>query len=511
MSDNKTLSRSLLRTLRGRADVPVGLPDESLLDLPEKAVQFGTGAFLRGFVDYFVDEANRRGLFGGRVVMVGSTGSGRDQALTGQDGLYTLSAQGIEGGAATQAHRVISSVSRALSAKDDWDAVLACARSPELELVFSNTTEVGIALDDADTSAEARPPRSFPGKLARFLLERARAFDFAPDKAVVVIPCELIEANGDRLREIVLALAERWGLEPEFARWVRESVPFCNTLVDRIVPGAPSGEQAEALRRTLGYRDDLHTMCEVYRLFAIEAPAPVRERLARFAGADPGIVLTDDVRPYRERKVRLLNAAHTIMVPAAILSGVQTVQQAVEHEVVGRFLRRTLFDEIVPVVDVPGAEAFARDVLDRFANPYIRHALFDITLQGTMKMRVRVVPLIIRYAERVGQVPQSLAFGFAANLLFMRGDAQAARRAAGQGVPADDQGERVRALWDSAGGDAGVARAACADAALWGYDLTTVPGFVEAVTQHLARMARDGVPAALEAHLSAAPALAAAR
>ena len=516
------LSRALLRSLRGRGDLRASLPDESLLDLPEKAVQFGTGAFLRGFVDYFVDEANRRGVFGGRVVMVGSTGSGRDQALTEQDGLYTLSVQGIEGGEVREEHRVVASVSRALSAKDEWDAVLACARTPELELVFSNTTEVGIALDEADGDPEAKPPRSFPGKLTRFLYERGHAFGFAPARGVVVIPCELIEANGGTLKEIVLALAERWKLDPAFARWVRESVPFCNTLVDRIVPGAPTGEQGDALRRTLGWRDELHTTCEVYRLFAIEADAATLKRLARFASADPGIILTEDVRPYRERKVRLLNAAHTIMVPAAILTGLKTVREAVEDETIGPFLRRVLFDEIVPTVDVPGADAFARDVMDRFANPYIRHALVDITLQGTMKMRVRVVPIIVRYAERVGHAPPWLAFGFAANLLWMTMRAaleESAVAAGGKRFPADDQAHRVLSHWSEAGaaavprgGESAVAetalpavvRSVCADTALWGHDLTTVPGFADGVTQQLVRIYREGVADALDAQLSAA-------
>ncbi|MBW3629871.1 MAG: tagaturonate reductase [Gemmatimonadetes bacterium] len=501
------LNRELVSSSSFRERTDVTAPAAELLDLPEKAVQFGTGAFLRGFVDYFIDAANRSGHFDGRVVMVGSTGSGRDQVLNEQEGLYTLSIQGISEGVASTEHRVIGSVSRALSARDDWDDVLACARSTELEIVFSNTTEVGIALDEGD-QAEMRPPRSFPGKLTRFLFERAQAFDFDPARGVVIIPCELIAENGDRLRDIVLALAARWKLDPRFARWIQEAVPFCNTLVDRIVPGTPTGEQRKRIIAELGYEDGLLTVCEVYRLFAIQADPAVHARL-RFAAADPGILLTDDVTPFRERKVRILNGGHSIMVSAALLIGCETVREAVEHPLVGPFLQRALFEEIVPSLDVPGAEKFAHEVVDRFANPYIRHALFDITLQAAMKMRVRVVPSIMRYTIKHGRTPDSLAFGFAAYLLFMRGELHDQRRAAGIAVPQDDQGERVRALWSAHRGsdEAGIGelvRAACSDTTLWGTDLTEMRGFAEAVTAHLVRLTQAGPQAALEAHLAAA-------
>jgi tagaturonate reductase len=487
-----------------RTDLTV--PDPALLDLPEKAVQFGTGAFLRGFVDFFLDEANRQGKFGGRIVAIGSTGSGRDQLLNAQDGLYTLSIQGVVAGEPRREHRVISSVSRALSAGGQWSQALAVARNPSLELIFSNTTEVGIALDEED-EADSTPPRSFPGKLTRFLYERARAFGFSQRKGVVVIPCELIADNGDRLRETVLALADRWKLGREFVHWIEEAVPFCNTLVDRIVPGAPSEEEREALRGALGYRDEILTTCEVYWLFAIEGDETLRARLG-FADVDPGIVIARDIAPYRERKVRLLNGAHTITAPLALLCGCETVRGAVSHELLGRFVHRAVFDEIVPSVDLPDADAFGREVLERFANPFIRHALFDITLQQTMKMRVRVVPSIVRYADQMGYAPRSLAFGFAAYLLFMRGMLKDERRRAGLPVPADDQGDRLRALWTtstdhSAEGLRRLAQVACGDESLWGTDLTLVPGFLDAVSEHLVRACRAGVAAALEAHLGA--------
>jgi tagaturonate reductase len=291
-------------------------------------------------------------------------------------------------------------------------------------------------------------------------------------------------------------------------------VPFCNTLVDRIVPGAPAPDEAATLAATSGYDDAMLTTAEAYRLFAIELPTTggdfggegdIGDRLG-FTDADSGIVLAHDIAPFRLRKVRMLNGTHTISVSLALLAGCTTVREAVEHEAVGRFIRRALLDEIVPATEVPEGAQFARDVLDRFANPYIRHALVDITLQGTMKMRVRVVPSIVDYAARHGRAPASLAFGFAAFLLYMRGDAAAARRAAGERVPADDHADEVRAFWGDRDGSATalatVAKRACGAESLWGADLTTVPGFLDAVTEDLIRIQRDGVVAALDAHLA---------
>jgi tagaturonate reductase len=484
------LNRELVRSAAFQARTELVVPAPETMELPERAVQFGTGAFLRGFVEPLLDEANRAGRFGGRVVMVGSTGSGRDRVIAEQDGLFTLSVQGVDGGLAIHEQRVIGCVSRALSASDEWDAVLECARNLDLQLVFSNTTEVGIVLDEGDRP-DLSPPRSFPGKLTRFLFERATAFDFDPARGLVVLPCELIEHNGDRLREIVIALAAAWNLDPRFVRWIGDAVPFCNTLVDRIVPGTPGADALAEAEAALGYRDGLLTVAEAYRLFVIEGDAVIRARLP-FTDL-PGVIVTEDVAPYRERKVRMLNGAHTVTVPVALLCGCETVLDAVRHPLVGPFLNGAMMDEIVPTLDAPGSEGYALAVLDRFANPYVRHALRDISLQQTMKMRVRVAPTILRYAERTGRAPASLAFGFAAYLLVVRD---------GLGL-ADDQAERVRAHW-SAGAESDVAAAVCADAELWGADLSAVPGFTAAVSTALARMIHDGVPAALEAHLGAA-------
>ncbi len=504
-SDRARLSRDVVSSPSFAADEDVELPSASTLGLPETVVQFGTGAFLRGFIDYFIDEANRRGAFNGSVVAISSTGSARDAVLNEQDGLFTLATQGIEHGEARRRYRVISSVSRAISATDDWDAVLAIARDPAIRLVISNTTEVGIVLDEND-SFDAHPPRSFPGKLTSFLYERARHFDFAVDRGVIVLPCELIEDNGDTLRGIVRTLCEQWKLGDRFDVWLGEAVDFRNTLVDRIVPpaGALPKDESVQLERALGYRDGMITSCETYALFAIEGDDALRSRLG-FA-ADPRIIVTPDIRPYRERKVRMLNGGHTISVPVALLAGLETVREAIEDPLVAQFMRRAILDEIVPSLDVPDAEPFARDVLLRFANPYIRHSLIDITLHATAKMRVRVVPSIVAYTERFDHTPESLAFGFAAYLAFMRGDIQVERRATGLPVPDDREGEAIRAAWMRAGHGSepavrDFARSVCGDTTLWGTDLSTLRGWCEAVSDHLMRIMEYGMRLALEQHL----------
>jgi tagaturonate reductase len=501
MSARPTLSPNVALALPRRDDLIA--PSAEQLALPERAVQFGTGALLRGLVDAILDEANRQGWFDGRVVMVGSTGSGRDRALNDQSGLFTLVTQGLVDGDATRDFRIVSSVSRALAASGQWAEVLRCAENPELELIFSNTTEVGISLDEGDAAAAPTDaaPRSFPAKLAAFLIHRARSLGFDVSRAPVVIPTELIEDNGDKLRDIVVTLAQRWNVEPAFLPWL-EHVRFCNTLVDRIVPGAPSDAYASELQALLPYDDGMTTICEPYRLFAIEGDAELRERL-RFPAADAGVIVADSIRPYRLRKVRLLNGAHTSFVSLALLADCTTVREAVEHPVLGAFLRSALLDEIVPSVDVPGAEQFAREVMDRFANPFLQHQLWDITLQGTTKFKVRVVPSILDYARRSGTAPRALALGFAGFLAFQDGALQAKRRASGDTVPADAIGDRVRAYWsgvdDSVDGLTAFVRAVSADAELWGADLGSVPGFVEHVAEHLHTIRSRGAVAAIEA------------
>lgn len=501
------LTAALLADPSWRATASVSVPTPATLALPERAVQFGTGAFLRGFIDYFLDVANARGQFNGRVVAIGSTGSGREGAFAAQDGLYTLVSRGITRGASSEERRLIGVVSRVLSAATDWEAVLACARAPELTTIFSNTTEVGIVFDPGDRF-DASPPVSFPGKLTRFLYERATTFAFDASHGLIVVPCELIAQNGAALRALVMRFTELWRLDARFVPWLNANVTFCNTLVDRIVPGTPAGADATSLADALGYRDDLLTTAEHFRQFVIEGPDTLAERLG-FVTHDSGIIIAKDIEPYRQRKVRLLNGTHSISVATALMCGCVTVHDAMTHPGVRAFMRRVLLSEIVPTLDVPDAERFARSVLERFENPFIRHALFDITLHGTAKLRVRIVPTLVRAAEMRGSVPDALAFGFAAHLCFLRGDLQRRRVVAGLPVPPDEAGARIRAAWATSPESDRIAlhtmvRAILSDTEMWGTDLSQLATFTDAVTLHLSRIITLGADRALGTVLTTA-------
>ena len=465
-------------------------------EYPEKILQFGTGGFLRGFIGHFIEEANRVDQLCARIVAVATTPSGRDRVLNEQDGLCTLWVRGVQNGVTRNDFELISCFSRALSATDEWQTVLRVARTPALELIFSNTTEAGIALDEADAFADL-PPASYPAKLTRVLWERAQRFQFSEQAGVIVLPCELIDDNGTRLKELVLTLAQRWQLDARFAQWIERAVPFCNTLVDRIVPGEPDRAAQQQAWQQLGYRDELLTVAEPYRLFAIEADDPVAARL-NFIDADPAIIVTDDITPYRLRKVRLLNGTHSITAPLALLAGCSTVADAVSDPKVGVFLRQILFNELVPSVAADGAAFFAHHVLERFANPFIRHRLIDITLQQTTKLRVRVIPSLLDYAAESGVAPPFLCVGFAAWLLYMRGDSHLEERRE------DACADHLKRMWNAHEEPRALVSAVAGEHELWQADLRAVPGFVEQVTESLELMLRDGVLAALDARLALA-------
>lgn len=492
------LSRALLASATWKAPAQLMTPTSGMLALPERAVQFGTGAFLRGFVEYFLDVANAQGHFNGRVVVVGSTGSGRDEAFATQDGLYTLQTAGTDDGGEV---RVVASVSRALNAVAQWDDVLAVARQPEISVVFSNTTEAGFALSADDHSPDGVPV-SYPAKLTRFLLERARHFNFDTTAGVVVLPCELLEDNGDQLRQLVRDTAQRWQLDGRFLNWLSAAVPFCNTLVDRIVPGAPTETERARLTKALGYTDQLMTMAEPYRLFAIEADAATQARLT-FAAADPAIVMTTDIRPYRERKVRLLNGTHTALASVGLLRGLDTVDSAMRDRLVATFARQLLLDEIAPMLDVPNAVAFGTAVLSRFSNPHVHHRLADISVQGTLKLRVRVLPLVMRLAESGRAVPPAIVLAIAAQWILAHPAVADAWRESGRALSSDDLRATVRAHWEVAiatGGDVVTAaiRRIAADVDLWQCDLTQCIGLEAQLVQTVSQILRDGIEVALK-------------
>ncbi len=415
------LSKELVQHPEFQKRTDVAVPRAEMFQLPEKVLQFGSGAFLRAFADYFIDQANQRGIFNGRVVIIQSLEGGRADVLNCQDGLYTVFLRGLERGEKKEERRIVASVSRALTARTEWNEVLARARNPQLEIILSNTTEVGISLDERD-DLSLKPPQSFPGKLTAFLYERYQAFDGSTQAGMVIIPCELIENNGTRLRETVLQLTRRWHLPERFQEWVQYRNIFCNSLVDRIVTGTPPPDALRRLWNELGYEDAILTTAEPYHCWVIEGDERVK---ARFPLTDTGcnVLIVSDVTPYRVRKIRILNGIHTMIAPLGFLLGKNFVKECMDDPLVLSLMKRIIYDEIIPSLDIAhdAAREFADDVLARFCNPFIQHPLINITLQSTSKMRERVIPSIKRYFEKTGEVPGSLAFGFSAYLWFMRG------------------------------------------------------------------------------------------
>ncbi len=493
--------------LEHHRDVSARVEVGSLAAMPERILQFGEGNFLRGFVDWMVDALHRRDLFSGRVVVVQPIPQGRVSELNEQDGLYTLLLRGIQDGRPVERRQLITAISRGLNPYADWQGFLACARNPTLRFLVSNTTEAGIAY-----APEPRPdggsPATFPAKVAALLWERFRAFAGAPEAGLIVLPCELIDRNGDTLKRIVLQHAEAWGAGPGFAAWVHGANHFLNTLVDRIVPGYPR-EEIAALTASLGYEDRLLVAGELFHLWVIEGDRRLAEELP-FQKAGLDVVWTDALKPYRDRKVRILNGVHTMTSLAAYLAGLNTMRDLVEDPVVRAFLRVGLFEEIVPVVPLPEEETrpFAEAVLERFGNPYIRHELLSICLNSVSKFRVRVLPSLLDYQRRFGAWPDRLAFSLAGLLVFYRGTEirEGALLGSRDGAlyPIRDDAPVLAAFseawaaFDRSRDSQALVRGLLAQPALWGQDLTAQPGLADAVTRHLTRILGAGIRAAME-------------
>ena len=396
---------------------------DALFALPEKVLQFGTGVLLRGLPDYFIDKANKQGLFNGRIVVVKSTDQGGTDAYIEQDGLYTLLEKGIENGLPVERTTINASISRVVSAKTEWQAVLDCAANPDIQIIISNTTEVGITLLASD--ANSLLPESFPGKLLHFLMERYRVFNGSREYGLVIIPTELISDNGIKLKQIVIELAKLKGLDDAFINWVNTANDFCSSLVDCIVPGKlPANEQTQ-FEQNVGYQDSLAIMSEPYRLWAIETASEKTASILSFAAADARVILAPSINKYKEIKLRLLNATHSLCCGVAILSDFLTVRDALNDKTFKDFLSSMLLHEIVPLVadgdiSMEEARSFAMQVVDRFSNQSIEHLWVNIAVQYTAKMQMRVVPLVDKYVKQHGNAPVLISFGFAAYLLFMK-------------------------------------------------------------------------------------------
>jgi tagaturonate reductase len=452
-------------------------PADPIFSLPEKVLQFGTGVLLRGLPDYFIDKANRQGGFNGRIVVVKSTDSGDSGVFHRQDGLYTLCVRGIEEGKKIEENIICSAISRVLSARDQWTEILKLAHRPEMQIIVSNTTEVGIQLVDDDIRRD--PPASFPGKLLAFLYERYKAFNGSPESGMVIVPTELIVDNGKKLAGIVKELAQMGQLEASFIVWMEKHCRFCSSLVDRIVPGKPDGATLQQLQHDLGYTDDLLAISEVYRLWAIEGDEKVRQVLS-FAAADPGVIIAPDIEIHRELKLRLLNGTHTLSCGLAFLLGFQTVKNAMDDAAFSAFIADLMLKEIAPAIpyEIPLQDArdFGLRVLDRFRNPHLQHQWLSITMQYTSKLKSRVIPVLLRHYEQHDFVPSHIALGFAAYLLFMRAQPPHPVN--------DDKAGYYADLWQKYPAPE-VTTLSLKDKSLWGADLTRLPGFEGAVRLYL--------------------------
>jgi tagaturonate reductase len=460
---------------------------------PVKVLQFGKGNFLRAFADWMIDIMNDKTDFNGSVQIVQVNSKETDTRFRQQDGLYHTVINGYKGGAPMRETRLITCVRDVINPLEDFSTYLRAGENPDLRFVISNTTEAGIEFDPDDLRPDV-PQKSFPGKLTALLYHRYKFFKGAPEKTLTVLPCELVERNGEALRKAVSSYIRHWDLEPGFMTWILDHTLFCNTLVDRIVPGFPKTD-AHTIWNETGFEDDLVVSAEPYYVWVIEPieiPGFQMEHLKAalpFEQAGLEVLFVSDLTPYRIRKVRILNGAHTAMVPVAYLRGLRTVKDALEDSFTGDFIRRAIQEEIMPVINMPHGELqrFATDVIERFQNPYIKHELKSIALNSISKFQVRILPTLLEYVALRDELPVRLVHALAALILFYRGTWR------GESLPVNDSPWIVsffKAAWTS--NDATlVTHQVLSNAELWKTDLTQVNGLAEAVEKNL-RQLMDG-------------------
>lgn len=473
-----------------------------LKNAPEKILQFGEGNFLRAFADYFIDILNEKADFNGKVVVVQprpkrSLHTVAD-TLNEQDGLYTLYLRGFENEQKVNYKRVISCISRCLNAHADFEKVQKCAENPDLRYIISNTTEAGIVYDPSCQFTDT-PASSFPGKLTQFLYHRFELFGAESGKGFILLPCELIDDNGAVLKKCVLKYASQWNLGEDFIHWIETENTFCSTLVDRIVTGYPSNEATE-LTVENQYEDAALTTGEVFGFWAIEGPEWLTKELP-FQKAKLPIIVTNNQKPYKKRKVRILNGAHTSMVLGAYLSGQTIVRNCMDNDIILRYMKKAIFEEIIPTIDLPKneLEEFAFSVTERFKNPFIDHSLLAIALNSTSKWKARVLPSLKDFVKITGQLPKCLIASFALYIAFYK-----------NGKTLDETGLHAACLNntdylisddksvldfyyehrnDSA---SALALAVCQNTAFWEEDLNQIPGFTNMVTDFLLKIESDG-------------------
>lgn len=498
----ETLKRSMLSSV-DTSKVDIGTTKE----MPVKILQFGEGNFLRAFVGYMVDKLNAQNLFGGSIGVIQPIDRGMVDMIKAQDGLYTCIARGLEDGKEVVEKRIVTSISDFINPFTDYDHYISYAKDENIRFVVSNTTEAGICYEECDFNVT--PQKSFPAKVTAFLYERFKHFGNDKTKGLVFVPCELIDNNGDFLKKYVLQHADDWNLGEEFITWVKEANYFCSTLVDRIVTGYPKDE-IEEITEELGYIDNLIVTSEIFHNWVIEGPAFLAKELP-FDEIGLNVLWTDDARPYKLRKVRILNGAHTSSVLAGYLSGIDIVKDLVANDTFKAYIEQTLHEEVMPILPLPkeDVEGFANAVSDRFANPFIKHYLLSIALNSVSKYKARVLPTILEYNEKEGKLPEKLVFSFSALIKFyqgkeIKGNALIGDRGTNTYEINDtfEYLETFRELTLNYVDEKTYVTKICKHEEMWGLDLNTVKGFNELATYYLEQIEKVGMENAVKAVVS---------
>lgn len=449
---------------------------------PERIIQFGEGNFLRAFVDWIISNMNEKTDFNSSVVVVQPIDKGMVDALNAQDCLYHVNLQGLNNGEVVNSFRMIDVISRALNPYSQYNDFMALAEQPEMRFVISNTTEAGIYFDPS-CKLEDAPANSYPGKLTQLLYHRFKHFNGDKSKGLIIFPCELIFLNGHKLKETIYQYIELWNLGEEFKSWFETVCGVYATLVDRIVPGFPR-KDIDNIKTKLDFDDNLVVQGEAFHLWVIEAPESVAEEFpANKAGLN--VLFVPSEEPYHERKVTLLNGPHTVLSPVAFLSGVNIVRDACRHEVIGKFIKRVMFDELMETLNLPKEELkkFADDVLERFNNPFVDHQVTSIMLNSFPKYATRDLPGVKEYLKRKGVLPEGLVLGLAAIIVYYKGG----KRADGVEIVPNDAPEimaMLTSLWND-GSVENLVKTVLADTSIWGEDLNTIPGLADRVIYYI--------------------------
>lgn len=449
---------------------------------PERIIQFGEGNFLRAFVDWIISNMNEKTDFNSSVVVVQPIEKGMVDALNAQDCLYHVNLQGLNNGEVVNSFRMIDVISRAMNPYSHFNDFIALAEQPDMRFVISNTTEAGINFNPSCKLDDA-PASSYPGKLTQLLYHRFKHFNGDVSKGLIIFPCELIFLNGHKLKETIYQYIDLWNLGQEFKKWFETACGVYATLVDRIVPGFPRKE-IDNIKAQLDYDDNLVVQGEAFHLWVIEAPESVADEFpANKAGLN--VLFVPSEEPYHERKVTLLNGPHTVLSPVAFLSGVNIVRDACQHEVIGKYIHRVMFDELMETLNLPKDELvkFAEAVLERFNNPFVDHQVTSIMLNSFPKYATRDLPGVKEYLKRKGRLPEGLVLGLAAILVYYKGG----KRSDGTEIVPNDAPEimtLLAKLWNE-GSVENLVKTVLATDSIWGEDLNAVPGLTERVSYYI--------------------------